>query len=263
MSEEREVFFSLWLYVPLDFFEADERGYWNAYIDFHETWWGGPIFILGASISISPEEYVTLRGELSRFLQVTGEKVEDCYYFQERGGKFYVSPWKPMLGPGGEKGLPYHLYEKGRMPLEWFLLFHDDERVFQYSGWYGNIGYNTKLSKASDRLKKALDIIDKFSAEYRDRQQGSPQVQQLMRTGEELKIRLLELKGWFTYYPSSSSVVLDYSRAFRFVPPGELKDDRSSKEVWELLASMESGDIDRAIERQKALEERQRRIVAP
>lgn len=260
MAEKEGVLFSLWVYVPLEWFDGEERRYWDIYIDFHEKWWGGPIFILGASVTISPEEFASIRQELAGYLNRKEEQIVDCYYFQEQSGKFYLSPWRPALGARASHEPPYHLYAQGRIPWAWFVLFDDNERVFYYGGWYGNIGYSTKLANAFERLKKAIDIMDRFEAENRGSSQGDPRLRRLIEVGEELKVGLLELRGWFAYhpYPPTASLVMDYSKAFEVVSPALLKGDRSSRDVWQLLLHMEAGNVDQAVECLNLMGERQK-----
>lgn len=244
---------SLRVYVPLDAFIDQEREYWEKYTEFQQKWWGGTVFTR-FWFWVPDEDFARYKEELSKLLDRPFERITDGYFFRGKDGVYYISPHKRGYLKGGEVD-SFYLVGEDKVPVEWFLLFGDDERrVLRILG-QGNISYTTQLNKAQQRLERALRVVEELGGEPEQRVVDFWNYY-LNRWGRNLKNRSIIVQRWFGLFPPESFVVLGYGGVAESFSLEELTEDRSSKDVWDLLTSLERGETKEAVEYLKALNER-------
>src|SRR4029450_4340079 len=126
------------------------------------------------------------------------------------------------------------------IPLPWFALFDAAERKLAAPGAAppGLLTYQTTMVKAQARVSRALRVL-----------------QEVMEDGEVVAA-VEELRDWLYGFDADSLVQLDYGGLARVLPYAELAEDRSAAEVWEALAALEEGDLERSSAHYGALTER-------
>ncbi len=212
---------ALIVYEPLDCF-SEKRGYWNEYIAFYEKYWGGPTSPYGVWFG---KEYEVFREALSNYLGVDDQEIEDCFFMKDKDGIYYVSPLNRVK--------TYLLYSENYIPLEWFILFKDDERQFFYTPWgFGGMHYDTKIGLSLKRIKEADDILSNISTVHKK----SEFKLTLFRRLNEIQARIIEIENWLSGFDSTGYVLLNYGEISSFIHPYTLKNERSVKEVWQLLS---------------------------
>lgn len=131
------------------------------------------------------------------------------------------------------------------IPLPWFALFGDEERQLTAGG--GGSGrragpprliYVTTIVKARGRLIRALTALEALGGVV------------------QFAILSEELRDWLGGFDDSSVVNLDYGGLTCVIPLGDLDGDHTSREVWEALAALEVGDLERSDELYTSISER-------
>ncbi len=215
------------VYEPFDSF-VEKKGYWNNYITFYEKYWGGPTSPYGVWFG---REYEVFREALSNYLGIDDQEIEDCFFMKDKDGRYYISPLTPQINP-------YLLYSENYIPLDWFILFNDDEREFFYTPWgFAGMHYDTKISLSLQRMKEAEEILRNISTVYKKSELKLILFQKL----NEIQARIVELKNWLSRFDSSGYVLLNYGEICSFIHPYTLKNERSVKEIWQLLSFVGEG----------------------
>ena len=131
------------------------------------------------------------------------------------------------------------------VPLPWFALFGDDERKLTAGGGREDrcpapprLLYVTTMVKARGRLVRALTALETLDG-----------VVQFAVVGEELH-------DWLGGFDDTSVVNLDYGGLAGVIPLGDLDSDHTAREVWEALAALEVGDLERSDELYTSISER-------
>ncbi|MER3446470.1 MAG: hypothetical protein C4291_06295 [Candidatus Dadabacteria bacterium] len=217
------------VYEPLNIL-IDKRGYWEGYIDFYEKYWGGPTSPFGVWFG---QEYETFRKVLSEHMGIDEEEIEDCFFMKDKEG-YYITPL-------GSKAKSYILSSENYIPIEWFVPFRDEEREFFYTPWgFAGMHYDAKVNLGLKRLREADEII-RMAAEGR-RKGWLPIFQRL----DDIQVGIIELEKWLSGFDPSGYVLLNYGELSSFIHPYTLKNERSVKEIWDVLSLLEKGQIDKA-----------------
>jgi hypothetical protein len=137
------------------------------------------------------------------------------------------------------------------IPLPWFALFDDRERRLSAgtAGTAGTAGgdgrpgpprlvYATTMDKARERLLRALAALEALGSVV------------------EFAMLAEELCDWLSGFDDSSVVNLDYGGLACVIPLGDLDSDHTAREVWEALAALEAGDLERSDELYTSISER-------
>ena len=138
---------SLLIYEPIDSFR-DKAYYWKEYAKFYEQYWGGPTSPLGVWFG---NEYEAFRESLSKHLGMDKEEIEDCYFMKDKEGEYYVAPMYSKSNSSHSENI---------IPLDWLLLFSEEERKSLYTHWgFNAIHYDTRIETALGRINKAIQIL--------------------------------------------------------------------------------------------------------
>ncbi|UGQ15457.1 hypothetical protein LO772_16795 [Yinghuangia sp. ASG 101] len=130
------------------------------------------------------------------------------------------------------------------VPMRWFVLFAQDERVLvtpdgpEGAGGGWELYYRTPMVQARRRVARALRVL-------RD-------------TLEEgaLIIGLEHLGRWLEEFHPRAMVELDFGGLVRLIPSGDLAEERTAEHVAEGLAALAAGDGARASEAYRRITER-------
>lgn len=145
------------------------------------------------------------------------------------------------ITPLGSRTKSYILSSENYIPIEWFIPFGDEEREFFYTPWgFAGMHYDAKIALGLKRLKEANEIIRKVVGEYR--KGDLPLFQKL----DEIQLGIIELERWLSGFDPSGYLLLNYGEVSSFIHPYTLKNERSVKEVWDVLSLLEEGHIDKA-----------------
>jgi hypothetical protein len=117
---------------------------------------------------------------------------------------------------------PWHV------PVRWFVLFQDQERLLaeREEGGY-SLSYWTSLPEARERAQRAAAILER---------------------GDLRPVAALvhEMDDWLSCFPSQSAVELDYSDVALASGWNELDEDHSAKEIQDSIDALEAGELERA-----------------
>lgn len=120
-----------------------------------------------------------------------------------------------------------HILESSwEIPLHWFVPFDDAERELQLGE--PNVRYETTLEEARGRCSRALAVL----------RESLP--------NPAVIAPVAGLERWLQEFDPTSVLVLDYGRLARLVPPHDLRDDRSCRDVWGAIDALASGDGERS-----------------
>lgn len=130
------------------------------------------------------------------------------------------------------------------VPMRWFVLFAQDERVVvaaegtERAGAVRELYYRTPMVQARRRVARALRVL-------RD-------------TLEEgaLIVGLEELGRWLEEFHPRAMVELDFGGLVRLIPSGDLAEERTAEYVAEGLTALAAGDGARASEAYRRITER-------
>ncbi|HEY7535112.1 MAG TPA: hypothetical protein VH878_04125 [Thermodesulfobacteriota bacterium] len=222
---------ALIIYEPLDRF-LEKRDYWNNYITFYEKYWGGPTSPYGVWFG---KEYEFFREALSNYLGIDDQEIEDCFFMKDKEDRYYISPLARVN--------PYLLCSENYIPLEWFVLFNDDEREFFHTPWgFAGMHYDTKIGLCLRRIEETNNILKKVSTDHKEGGLNLTLFQKL----NEIQARIVDLENWLSGFDSSSYVLLNYGEICSFIHPYTLKNERSVKDIWQLLSFVGEGKFDEA-----------------
>ena len=216
------------VYEPIEKFGRMSE-YWGKYISFYEEYWGGPTSPYGVWFG---DEYDDFQYKLSKFLDV--DEIQDCLFIKGSGGKYLISPLRSFKNK-------YMSHSDNHIPLQWFILFEDDERKFFYTHMgFGRIHYGTDLKQSLNRIDKADRIIEDSITRHR---KATDQSAFLMKL-KKIQSGLFELRTWLSEFDSHSYVVLDYGELCSFISPYTLNMDHTSKELWNMLSNLNRDNIE-------------------
>lgn len=119
-------------------------------------------------------------------------------------------------------------YSAWHVPFRWLAAFDDAERILT-SGTDRRgprLRYETELSLASDRLRRAHGILECAGMD------------------DSIITPIAELADWLGEFDPESRLELDYGGLAPLIPPDALETDRSAGEIWACLEAMELGDLD-------------------
>lgn len=225
------------VYEPLDTFK-ENRAYWSSYVDFYENYWGGPSTPHSVSFG---SDYKNFRQSLSRHLGIGQENIEDCFFIKDEGGRYYICPF-------GSQVNPYILSSENYIPTEWFLLFKDEERKFFYthtgfgSIHYDGIYYNTGISLGLGRLKEANNTLENVFLRYQGKNPKLPILHKL----NDIQYGVQNLETWLSGFDPEGRIILNYGDICSFIHSYTMENERSVKEIWEVLSLLSKDRIEDA-----------------
>ncbi|MGV2921247.1 hypothetical protein [Streptomyces alfalfae] len=132
-----------------------------------------------------------------------------------------------------------------QVPLHWFVLVSDEERVYEPCAGPGRppvFRYRTKMVEARRRVARGLRTL-------RDALDDAPLVEGLVDVGR-----------WLEEFHPRSLVEVDYGGLVHAVPADELDEDHSAADVAEGIEALREGDGEAAGEAYARLVERWRAI---
>jgi hypothetical protein len=217
------------VYEPLSVIKG-EKAYWESYISFYEKFWDHPSSPRSTWYGTEYEEFKTA---LSKFLHIEIDRVENCFFFKDEEGTYYLSPL-----------IPEHLNAlviEDAIPESWFVLFDQSERKFFYTHTgFGaitmdGIYYKSKLSLGLERIKKAQRIIGNLEPTIRSSAMRPPFSRLLSQIHGEIK----DLEVWLTAFDKASFIVLNYGDICSHIHPQTFKNENTAMEIWEFLSLIE------------------------
>lgn len=217
------------VYEPLSVIKGD-KAYWESYISFYEKFWDHP----SSPRSIwYGTEYEEFKNALSRFLHIEIDRVENCFFFKDEDGRYYLSPL-------GSEHLNALVIENA-IPESWFVLFDQSERNFFYTHTgFGaitmdGIYYKTRLGFGLERIKKAQGIIGNVEPTIRSSAMTLPFSRLVSQIHREIK----DLEVWLTAFDKDSFVILNYGDICSHIQPQTFKNENTVREIWEFLSLIE------------------------
>ncbi|MDI2130768.1 hypothetical protein [Yinghuangia seranimata] len=129
------------------------------------------------------------------------------------------------------------------VPMRWFVLFSQEERVLvapagDGAGGPGELYYRTPMVQARRRVARALRVL-------RDTLEEGALI-----TGLE------QLGRWLEEFHPRAMVELDFGGLVRLIPSGDLVEERTAEHVAEGLTALAAGDGARASEAYRRITER-------
>lgn len=126
------------------------------------------------------------------------------------------------------RAVPTMLESPWHIPVRWFVLFEDHERVIteREDGGY-SISYWTPLPTARERAQRASGVLE----------QGD------LRPVSAL---VAELDDWLSCFEADAGVELDYADVAMSSGWNDLDEDHSAREVQEAIVALEAGELERA-----------------
>jgi hypothetical protein len=129
----------------------------------------------------------------------------------------------------GSAAVPFILQSPWHVPIRWFVLFADDERLLLEEDDGYRMVYRSTAAVARQRVDEALGII---------------------RSSELAP--LVELVGdlarWLAAFDATSMVELDYGSVSDLFSWDELDNDHSAREIQEAVEALGAGDVTRSAE---------------
>lgn len=120
------------------------------------------------------------------------------------------------------------------VPLRWFAAFDPDDRFLAEEGDALVVKYRTAISEASDRIRKAIGVLEEAGF-------------------DDLVVeQVRDLLEWLQTFPRESVLELDYAGVSALFPRGELILDDSASDVAASLEALAEGDFEEAGERYAA-----------
>ncbi len=216
---------TLIVYEPIDSFR-DKGSYWLEYTKFYENYWGGPTSPLGVWFG---NEYRAFQQSLASHLGIDEQEIEDCYFMKDAHNDYYVAPASSKANI---------LSSENIIPLDWFMLFAEDERKTLFTHWGLNaIHYDTNLKQAIARIVDAEGILEDYS-KLEDRG-----VFTALYPGnvEHMQKGLSDLRAWLSGFDPSGFIVLNYGDICSIIHPYTLDNERSVSEIQGVLRLLQEG----------------------
>lgn len=221
---------TLIVYEPIDSFR-DKSSYWLEYAKFYENYWGGPTSPLGVWFG---NEYRAFQQALASHLGIEEREIEDCFFMKDDQGNYYVAPASSKANI---------LSSEDIIPLDWFMLFTEDERKTLFTHWGLNaIHYDANIGQAIDRIIKAESILDNYS-KLDDKSAFTA-----LHPGNigHMKKGLSDLRAWLSGFDPKGFIVLNYGDICSLIHPYTLDNERSVTEIWGILRMIEEGKVKEA-----------------
>lgn len=227
---------TLVLYEPLNGM-TDNSYYWSEYVQFYEQYWGGPTSPFGVWFG---NEYESFINALSDNLGIAAEEIDHCFFTKDEDGKYYVAPFKSKANL---------FFCENFIPLEWFLLFSEEDRQTLYTHWgFNALHYDTRVHTALDRLSEAEGIL----ADVVKGRPGDLDNSAYIYIEDNLSKGLADLKAWLSGFDPSGFIVLNYGELCSVINPYSLERERSVEEVWKFFRLLDKGNFREAGESLKA-----------
>lgn len=223
---------NLIIYEPLQVF-GTESDYWKSYIEFYELYWGGPPSPFGVWFG---NEYENFHKSLSERINVEQSEIKDCYFLKEEDGSYFIAPIQSDLGN-------HLIYIENIIPVEWFLLFAEDERKTLFSHWgFNAIYYGTKLQTALLRVESSKSLFEKtlnaIPAEIKESEIIG--ILNSLINGSEQLINLLQ------GYNNSGHIILNYGDICSYIHIYTLDNERSVAEVCTFIELLKKSEYEKA-----------------
>lgn len=119
---------------------------------------------------------------------------------------------------------PWHV------PLRWFAAFTPDQREFLDGPGGSTIRYRTTRSSASERLQRAISVLDDAGFD------------------EAVVDPVRHLTEWLDEFPGEAMLELDYGTVAGLFNDGQLAFDETAADIAASLDALEAGDFDSASE---------------
>lgn len=213
---------TLIIYEPIEKFK-DKRSYWDNYVRFYEKYWGSPPSPLGVWFG---NEYEIFRKKMAEELNIEEDEIVDCFFLKDEKGRYYIAP------PGNENIFSNMDF----VPVEWFVVFSEEERRELHSHWgFNAVYYTASLADGLERLKNGYDTLYEALKDPELEQTDvalKPQLE-LISEGVSNMISLLstfDLRGF---------AVLNYGDICSVIHPYTLKNEKSVKETSDFINMLE------------------------
>jgi len=126
------------------------------------------------------------------------------------------------------RAVPTMLESPWHVPVRWFVLFQDQERLLaeREEGGY-SLSYWTSLPEARERAQRAAAILER---------------------GDLRPVAALvhEMDDWLSCFPGQSAIELDYSDVALASGWNDLDEDHSAKEIQDSIDALEAGALELA-----------------
>ncbi len=227
----------LMVYEYLD--ALKENNYWMEYINFYLKFWDGPAT---PKSTWWGREYHEFRQSLSNHLDLDEKYLKDCFFIKDKDEKYYVCPIGTDI-----KNLNI-LAAENRIPYEWFLLFGNEEKNYFYThtGFgaihHDSIYYSTKIEQSLERIENAEKLISDNLEILGDDINGFQSLKKL----HLIKDGIFNIKDWISGFNGKGILILNYGEICSFIEQNSLKDENSVGNLWEILDSIKSGELEKA-----------------
>ncbi|MGH2709899.1 MAG: hypothetical protein ACRDH9_01685 [Actinomycetota bacterium] len=126
------------------------------------------------------------------------------------------------------RALPTMLESPWHVPVRWFVLFGDEERVLaeREDGGF-TLTYWTKIDKARRRAQRGAAILERGDL-------------------RPVAAMVREMDDWLSSFGGHSAVELDYADVALTAGWNDLDEDHSAREVQESIDALEEGEIEKA-----------------
>jgi hypothetical protein len=126
------------------------------------------------------------------------------------------------------RAVPTMLESPWHVPVRWFVLFSDEERLLSErdDGGY-TLSYWTRIDQARQRAQRAAAILERGDL-------------------RPVAAMVHEMDDWLSCFGAESAVELDYADVAIASSWNDLDEDHSAKEVQDSIDSLEAGEIEKA-----------------
>lgn len=218
---------TLVLYEPLNSL-MEKNYYWTEYVHFYEQYWGGPTSPFGVWFG---NEYESFINALSGHLGMDQDDVEHCFFTKDEEGKYYVAPFQSKANL---------FFCENFIPVEWFMLFNEDDRQTLYTHWgFNALHYDTRVQKALERLDEAGEILSGVVNEH----PGDLDNTTYTYIADSISAGHTELKTWLSGFDPAGFIVLNYGELCSVINPYSLERERSVEETWKFLRMLKEGSF--------------------
>jgi hypothetical protein len=223
---------NLIIYEPLGTFGLESE-YWKSYIEFYELYWGGPTSPFGVWFG---NEYKNFRKSLSERINVPESDIKDCYFLKDDDGSYFIAPIQSDIQN-------YLIYIENIIPVEWFLLFREDERKSLFSHWgFNAIYYSTKLQTGLSRVESSKSLFQKtlnsISPEIKESEIIS--ILSSLIDGCEQLINLL------SGYNIKGHIILNYGEICSYIHTYTLDNEKSVKDICVFIELLKNSEYEKA-----------------
>jgi hypothetical protein len=126
------------------------------------------------------------------------------------------------------RAVPTMLESPWHVPVRWFVLFQDEERLLaERDGGGYSLSYWTSLPKARERAQRAAAVLERGDL-------------------RPVAAMVHEMDDWLSCFSSHAAVELDYADVAITSGWNDLDEDHSAKEVQDSIDALEAGELERA-----------------